>query len=176
MKKYTHEILTRGIESSTKCFLELRDYFIDEHPVRWLYFCGSSTFSGFAFECLFAFTRDLFLVMCLILRIFDSGLLGNRFFTFALSRVTDVHGRTFGVWTLLTCTLCFLCAFNLENKLMHAVTFLSFIYALGHFLSEFLIYHTMAIANLTTIGFFAGFHRVAVYGIPFGPTLTTPAS
>ncbi|KAF9619485.1 hypothetical protein IFM89_007233 [Coptis chinensis] len=33
-----------------------------------------------------------------------------------MSEVTDVHGRTFGVWTLLTCTLCFLCAFNLENK------------------------------------------------------------
>ncbi|KAF9593688.1 hypothetical protein IFM89_024505 [Coptis chinensis] len=32
----------------------------------------------------------------------------------------------------------------------------------------------MAIANLTTIGFFCAFHRSCfVYGIPFGPTLTT---
>lgn len=70
--------------------------------------------------------------------------------------VTEVHGRTFGVWTLLTCTLCFLCAFNLDNKQLYLATFLSFIYALGHFLTEYLIYQTMAIANLTTVSIFAG--------------------
>ncbi|XP_073127800.1 ergosterol biosynthetic protein 28 isoform X1 [Henckelia pumila] len=70
--------------------------------------------------------------------------------------VSEVHGRTFGVWTLLTCTLCFLCAFNLENKPLYLATFLSFVYAFGHFLTEYLIYHTMAIANLTTVGIFAG--------------------
>ncbi|MQM07843.1 hypothetical protein Taro_040693 [Colocasia esculenta] len=69
--------------------------------------------------------------------------------------VSDVHGRTFGVWTLLTCTLCFLCAFNLENKPLYVATFLSFIYAFGHFLTEYLIYNTMVAANLTTVGFFA---------------------
>jgi hypothetical protein len=31
-------------------------------------------------------------------------------------------------------------------------TFLSFIYTLGHFLTD----HTMAVANLSTVGFFAG--------------------
>ncbi|CAH2041814.1 unnamed protein product [Thlaspi arvense] len=36
--------------------------------------------------------------------------------------VTEVHGRTFGVWTLLTCTLCFLCAFNLDNKPLYLAT------------------------------------------------------
>eukprot|EP00262_Sarcandra_glabra_P007232 TRINITY_DN19909_c0_g1_i2.p1 TRINITY_DN19909_c0_g1~~TRINITY_DN19909_c0_g1_i2.p1 ORF type:complete len:133 (+),score=13.19 TRINITY_DN19909_c0_g1_i2:123-521(+) len=70
--------------------------------------------------------------------------------------MTEVHGRTFGVWTLLTCTLCFLCAFNLENRQLYFATFLSFIYALGHFLTEYFIYHTMVIANLTTVGIFAG--------------------
>ena len=30
--------------------------------------------------------------------------------------VTEIHGRTFGTWTLLTCTLCLLCAWNLHNK------------------------------------------------------------
>lgn len=70
--------------------------------------------------------------------------------------VTDVHGRTFGVWTLLTCTLCVLCAFNLDNKPIYLATFLSFVYAFGHFLTEYLIYHTMAIGNLTTVGIFAG--------------------
>lgn len=70
--------------------------------------------------------------------------------------VTEVHGRTFGTWTLLTCTLCYICAFNLENKPLYLATFLSFIYALGHFLTEYLIYHTMEIKNLTTVGIFAG--------------------
>ena len=70
--------------------------------------------------------------------------------------MTDVHGRTFGVWTLLTCTLCWLCAFNLDNKPLYTATFLSFIYAFGHFLTEYLIYHTMAASNLTTVGIFAG--------------------
>ncbi|KHG09873.1 hypothetical protein F383_12261 [Gossypium arboreum] len=70
-------------------------------------------------------------------------------------RMSEVHGRTFGVWTLLTCTLCFLCAFNLENKPLYLVTFLSFIYAFGHFLTEYLFYQTMALSNLTTVGIFA---------------------
>ncbi|PKU76231.1 Ergosterol biosynthetic protein 28 [Dendrobium catenatum] len=73
-----------------------------------------------------------------------------------LHAVTDIHGRTFGVWTLLTCTLCLLCALNLENKPLYLATFLSFVYALGHFLTEYWIYHTMALPNLTTVGIFAG--------------------
>lgn len=81
-------------------------------------------------------------------------------FLILFSVVTEVHGRTFGVWTLLTCTLCYLCAFNLENKPLYLATFLSFVYALGHFLTEYLIYQTMAIANLSTVGFFAGINSL----------------
>ncbi|PPD86623.1 hypothetical protein GOBAR_DD16440 [Gossypium barbadense] len=79
-------------------------------------------------------------------------------------RMSEVHGRTFGVWTLLTCTVCFLCAFNLENKPLYLVTFLSFIYAFGHFLTEYLFYQTMALSNLTTVGIFAG---MGIYQYPF---------
>ncbi|KAL3577059.1 hypothetical protein D5086_022342 [Populus alba] len=79
-----------------------------------------------------------------------------RLAVFSDTTMTEVHGRTFGVWTLLTCTLCFLCAFNLDNKPLYLATFLSFIYAFGHFLTEYLIYQTMAIANLTTVSIFAG--------------------
>lgn len=70
--------------------------------------------------------------------------------------VTEVHGRTFGVWTLLTCTLCYLCAFNLHDRPLYLATILSFVYAFGHFLTEFLIYQTMEIKNLVTVGIFAG--------------------
>ncbi|KAL4333977.1 hypothetical protein GQ457_07G024620 [Hibiscus cannabinus] len=79
-----------------------------------------------------------------------------RLAVFSNTTMSEVHGRTFGVWTLLTCTLCFLCAFNLENKPLYLVTFLSFIYAFGHFLTEYLFYNTMALSNLTTVGIFAG--------------------
>lgn len=70
--------------------------------------------------------------------------------------VTDVHGRTVGAWTLLSCTLCFLCAFNLQNKPLCAVTFLSFVYAYGHLVVEYLVYRTITAASLGTLGFFAG--------------------
>ncbi|CAN1825693.1 Ergosterol biosynthetic protein 28 [Linum perenne] len=73
-----------------------------------------------------------------------------------LYAVTAVHGRTFAIWTLVTCTLCYTCAFNLDNKPLYLVTLLSFIYALVHFLMETLVYQTMSIANLTTVSFFAG--------------------
>ncbi|KAK2446305.1 Ergosterol biosynthetic protein [Trifolium repens] len=79
-----------------------------------------------------------------------------RLAVFSNTTMTEVHGRTFGTWTLLTCTLCYICAFNLDNKPIYLATLLSFVYAFGHFLTENLIYHTMAISNLTTVSVFAG--------------------
>ncbi|KAB5568825.1 hypothetical protein DKX38_002618 [Salix brachista] len=87
-----------------------------------------------------------------------------RLAVFSKATMTEVHGRTFGVWTLLTCTLCFLCAFNLDNKPLYLATFLSFIYAFGHFLTEYLIYQTMAVANLTTVSIFAA-QAILVLGL-----------
>ena len=74
----------------------------------------------------------------------------------ALSSVTGVHGRTVAVWTLLSCTLCFLCAFNLGSKPLYAATFLSFVYALGYLAVECFVYHTIRAASLTTFIFVAG--------------------
>jgi hypothetical protein len=48
------------------------------------------------------------------------------------------------VWTLLSCTLCFLCAFNLGSRPIYAATFLS------------LVYRTVRPANLVGLGVFAG--------------------
>lgn len=79
-----------------------------------------------------------------------------RLAVFSKTTMSEVHGRTFGTWTLLTCTLCYICAFNLDNKPLYLATLLSFVYAFGHFLTEYLIYHTMAISNLTTVSIFAG--------------------
>ncbi|XP_024356802.1 ergosterol biosynthetic protein 28 isoform X1 [Physcomitrium patens] len=74
----------------------------------------------------------------------------------SLSSKPDVHGRTFGVWTLLTCLLCVMTAFNLDNEALYLVTFLSFVFALGYFLIECFIYQTMAVKNVASLFFFAG--------------------
>jgi hypothetical protein len=70
--------------------------------------------------------------------------------------VTGVHGRTFGVWTLLSSTLCFLCAFNLDSRPIYAATFMSFVYGYGHFILEYLVYRTFTAANLGTFALVAG--------------------
>nr|CAB3493734.1 unnamed protein product [Digitaria exilis] len=75
--------------------------------------------------------------------------------TYPQANVSDVHGRTVGVWTLLSCTLCFLCAFNLGSRPIYAATFLSLVYAYGHFVVEYLVFHTVRAANLAGLGFFA---------------------
>jgi hypothetical protein len=70
--------------------------------------------------------------------------------------VTSAHGRTAAVWTLLSCTLFFLCAFNLGSKPVYAATFLSFVYALIYLSVKCLVYHTMAPARLSLFIFIAG--------------------
>ena len=70
--------------------------------------------------------------------------------------MTGEHARTVAVWTLLSCTLCFLCAFNLGSKPLYTATFLSFLYALGYLTVECLVYHTIRAASLTTFIFVAG--------------------
>ncbi|TVU45735.1 hypothetical protein EJB05_05233, partial [Eragrostis curvula] len=76
--------------------------------------------------------------------------------TYGGAHVTSVHGRTFAVWTLLSGTLCFLCAFNLGNKPLYAATFLSILYAYGHLLIENLVYHTTTSENLLMYTVIAG--------------------
>jgi hypothetical protein len=70
--------------------------------------------------------------------------------------VTDAHGRTIAVWTLLSSTLCFLCAFNLQSKPLYAATFLSFVYAIGYLSVECVVYHTIREASLAPFTFIAG--------------------
>ncbi|KAJ1275985.1 hypothetical protein BS78_05G179300 [Paspalum vaginatum] len=76
--------------------------------------------------------------------------------TFSAIHMTGVHGRTVGVWTLLSCTLCFVCAFNLDCKPVYMTTFLSFFYAITYLAIEYLIYHTITFASLVPFIFIAG--------------------
>ncbi|ONM31457.1 ergosterol biosynthetic protein 28 [Zea mays] len=73
--------------------------------------------------------------------------------TYSEIQVTGVHGRTVAVWTLLSCTLCFLCAFNLSSKPLYAATFLSIVYAIGHLSVECVVYHTISAASLAPFTF-----------------------
>ncbi|KAL6893634.1 hypothetical protein ACP4OV_007732 [Aristida adscensionis] len=75
--------------------------------------------------------------------------------TYAQTQMTGVHGRTFGVWTLLSCTLCVLCALNLGNRPLYLATFMSFVYAYAHFIIEYLVYQTFTAANLGTFALVA---------------------
>jgi hypothetical protein len=70
--------------------------------------------------------------------------------------VSGVHGRTVAVWTLLSCTLCFLCAFNLRSRPLYNATFLSFVYAMGYLSIECVVYHTVNAASLAPFTFIAG--------------------
>ncbi|XP_019174527.1 PREDICTED: ergosterol biosynthetic protein 28-like [Ipomoea nil] len=63
-------------------------------------------------------------------------------------KVTEVHGRE-DIWGVGT--LCYLCAFNLDDRPLYLATLLSFVYAFGHFFAEFL----MEIRNLITVAIFA---------------------
>jgi hypothetical protein len=45
---------------------------------------------------------------------------------------------------------------NLDNKPLYATTFMSFVYAYGHFIIENLVYHTSTAANLGTYAVVAG--------------------
>ncbi|CAN6287267.1 unnamed protein product [Urochloa humidicola] len=76
--------------------------------------------------------------------------------TYSQAQMTGVHGRTVGVWTLLSSTLCFLCAFDLGSRPIYAATFLSFFYGLIYLVAECVVYHTMSPASLAPFTFIAG--------------------
>ncbi|CAI5977358.1 unnamed protein product [Closterium sp. NIES-64] len=69
--------------------------------------------------------------------------------------MSDVHGRTFAVWTAVTCTLCILCALHLDSRPLYLATLASFVFALLHFLLELLVYKTMTVKNFAAPCFFA---------------------
>ncbi|KAL8599504.1 ergosterol biosynthesis protein [Nucella lapillus] len=62
--------------------------------------------------------------------------------TMACCIVTGLAARLFGIWTLLASALRFACAVDIHNKTLYHLTFLSFILALGHFVSEVCLYNT----------------------------------
>ncbi|XP_041354766.1 ergosterol biosynthetic protein 28 homolog [Gigantopelta aegis] len=72
----------------------------------------------------------------------DDSFIKSRLYTREPSQVTGLVARLFGVWTLLAGVLRLYCAIDIYNKSVYNLTFVSFILAFGHFLSELCIYHT----------------------------------
>ncbi|KAM9993710.1 hypothetical protein ACTFIZ_011658 [Dictyostelium cf. discoideum] len=61
--------------------------------------------------------------------------------------INPLFCRLFGSWTMMSFTLCVATAFNPFNKALYACTFVSFLIAGGHFVTECFIYKTSPIKN-----------------------------
>jgi hypothetical protein len=70
------------------------------------------------------------------------------------TEVSHLAGRTFGIWTLVTCTLCVLTARDGVDpgSAIFLATFLSFVYALGFFIVEMFYFHTMTTRSILSPG------------------------
>eukprot|EP00884_Botryococcus_braunii_P004211 jgi/Botrbrau1/13791/Bobra.0056s0041.1 len=70
--------------------------------------------------------------------------------------VHELYGRTFAIWTMTTCGLCFICARNPRSPAIYGATMLSFILAGAFFLSEVLLFKTLSFRAAAAPLFFAG--------------------
>ena len=60
------------------------------------------------------------------------------------SDVSDLMGRTFGIWTSLSCTLCVLTARSPDPRSpIFLATFMSFLFAALYFAQEFFVFKTV---------------------------------
>ncbi|CEL95538.1 unnamed protein product [Vitrella brassicaformis CCMP3155] len=76
---------------------------------------------------------------------FDVAIFQKKLFDLQPDKVNDLYGRTFGIWTLVTCIVTSSCAYDLHNATLFGVTWLSFLCAFGHFTSELAVFKTLSI-------------------------------
>lgn len=88
-------------------------------------------------------------------------------FVHAPAEVTELCGRVFSIWTLLTCAVCLVCARNPCVPSIYGATLFSFVAALCFFLLELLVYQTVSwksalspliIAGVSTLWMGAGWN------------------
>lgn len=75
----------------------------------------------------------------------------------APDQVSELYGRTFAIWTSLSCVLCLVCARNPCNRPVYAATLASFLLAIFHFTTEAAIYKTLTWGKAMVPGMIAGF-------------------
>ncbi len=85
----------------------------------------------------------------------------NVFGLAAASEVTPLATRTFGIWTLLSCTVTLMCAANLESGPLYRTTMASFLIALIYFALEVGVYHTVDLRAAVSPGIIASKSRSA---------------
>ncbi|XP_055496275.1 ergosterol biosynthetic protein 28 homolog [Leucoraja erinacea] len=111
----------------------------------------------------------------------DHSFLAHKLYTGKPALVNGLQARTFGVWTLLSSIIRLSCAVDIQNRTLYHITLWTFILALGHFVSESLVYHTapitigvmapLLVAGFSILGMLMGFQYLEesqeVAAIPF---------
>ncbi|EFJ47056.1 hypothetical protein VOLCADRAFT_105276 [Volvox carteri f. nagariensis] len=84
-------------------------------------------------------------MLAVVIGIFAPNKLKSQVFDRKPELVSNLLGRLFAAWTLMTCALCLACAMDPSNKTVYGTTLFSFVVALLFFLSELLVYKTVTI-------------------------------
>jgi len=82
-------------------------------------------------------------LMSVYIGMFHPHRLHTNLFDNAGGSVNDLFGRTFAMWTTLSCMLCLCCARNPCNKIVYGATLASFVIALLFFLGELCVFKTL---------------------------------
>ncbi|KIJ51560.1 hypothetical protein M422DRAFT_776788 [Sphaerobolus stellatus SS14] len=68
--------------------------------------------------------------------------LTRRIYSRSPNEVTALQSRTFAVWTWISAVIRLTCAYHIHNKAIYDVTMWSYVGALVHFASEWLLFRT----------------------------------
>ena len=80
--------------------------------------------------------------LAVVIGVFFPDVLKTKVFRSRPDYVNPLYGRTFAAWTFVTCMLCVLCAFNMQEPTLYLATLGSFSVALLHLGSEFVVFRT----------------------------------
>ena len=81
--------------------------------------------------------------------------LQSKLFSRAGKQYTGLVGRTFAVWTAVTCLVTTMAAFNLRNAALLWTTVATFVAANSFFALELLVYKSVSVATIALPFFFA---------------------
>ncbi|GAM18811.1 hypothetical protein SAMD00019534_019860 [Acytostelium subglobosum LB1] len=78
---------------------------------------------------------------------FNVGRLRTNVYSSDPKQITGLTARLFGIWTLMSFTLCVATAYSPYNKTLFFVTWVSFVWAFLHFFTETLIFRTSSVKD-----------------------------
>ncbi|BGP17152.1 ergosterol biosynthesis protein [Rhodosporidiobolus nylandii] len=76
--------------------------------------------------------------------------LTRRVYSRSAGSVNPLQARTFGVWTLMSALVRIYAAYNISSKPMYDLALASYVLALGHFASEFLVFRTAGLVGVAS--------------------------